>query len=1780
MLNQYYEFLTNSLIRWLDRRSNLKAGDKYFILLDNQEDTKEFYQTLKQFDFSGKTGFYSSQFNYETVAFQKNGVKVLFVAPTENVTQDFLVTVRNRVNANQNEWKDTAVFFVVHNALDSIIGGAYDVSQKDAPFHTENIKKEVIIEIEKSQIKDGEKLTLEQYLNEITTQSMTVLKDYETLFSILEAGKILPDDFNTMGYFPDTHINTYDKMTIKKRLVENQELFSKIETIHQFSDVKDRLNEEFQGLTVIQDLSKEDDWKNVEFSRVYKAKEDFQKNNVRNIEINAEKIVEDDNNFWFRLHGQTKSQRRKAHILVSSTVCSNNIIEFDIPFDDGVRRADLDMSKSFVYSAPGISHKDFEFTASNKRIHVKINGIDTNKTYGGQIHYQHFNMNNLKFIITFMIVPFQLSEIKHLRPDFQIKIMGNRKNRRYYYGISNQNDQYKVGSGEQRIELVNKSTFDGMDISNSTITISEDFSGDTLEDVRFETRIGQFYFPIELMDFEYKSIPAQALTIERQRLGEKNNQFIYQNNKIYTGSKNISVEKTYQEVLALELEIIKQRSLSGVMIDNIYQNVDLNIPVSVRQAYKKLFDYYDSEETTLSLAVSNEEHISLLKNIVSTINDELSNNLQNHKPLNHSIRDLSLIGVIKDRNTISINPLNPLQISYQLELLKELDMSLEIPREAVLATLNTESLLPYVKVSDQHYQATYTKSYPRWMFYNKLAERQLSDLSSNIIKRRLDDYLNQYKFLFSTNPNMVLNVAAIDIIDEENFFDAIINFIVDRISEVNDLGQMNPINLYVNKVGNSLNSLFHQLYKLNTMDELNNLLKNTISKRSYSEYEDYEIIELLQHNINMFRLPHKNSKQYNEQFFHITFYQFAQKDNINYANMHNIRKNYALSGLLNNNQFYLIGDQYLNGFGLGKSTSRDSNLIKFSSLWNSFISSTNKVTDIYQENLTLVNYIPQLNQAELDSVFVSSGWVTLLNLDVDLSYFYDDSKQDLLVIHYSDQNASNQYESVTVTNNIQQYDYLLNLYIKNYSSVENINTNEIIKNFNAINGQWLLRLISDKQRQRGNQHVFREKLSIISAYKELLGILSHQDIFWVPIALEEVLRVSGMVGLSKTEGLFSAKNLGHSGSTSDDLLMMGVEFTGEVLKLHFLPVEVKIGINDSSVRIKAKAQIENTYNLLMQFLSDENTDVFMKKYYLNFFVSMMTSNLEKMVSSGIYTVDTIINYEEIEERLRMGNFELSNEMLDYYGKGVIFEFTKDQNARTSQRLSDANISLIKVPEIDAYNVVSYNTRKVIHDISSGLFDFDSDFLLSNKKVKNEINYHPIDTDTINTNSRVADSEVISQDEAYDHIDNFSKSEEYSFPLTENLDYSDSKLIEEQNYLDTESKQNDAVVIDEIKNNEAQIKKLSEKRLLIGKVLNSNFNINWEYGHRGLANRHMLITGKSGQGKTYFIQTLLHEFSKKMLNVLIVDYTDGFLPNQLDTKLLQSLGDRIRHKIIYQDLMPLNPFKIQKIDLGGLIIEEQPLDMVERVVQIIDFVFNLGVQQRTLLTENILEGYRLNGQSYTFSHLREDLVNSEDTGKQNLYGRISTLLKRDPFSYDNNFSWKDVFNNTGEIHIFQLKGFQRQIQQVMIEFMMWDLFQYATKSGTEDTPLPIVLDEIQNLNFSANSPAVKILREGRKFGLSGIFATQSLDSMKGTDSEAIYNAAQQVHFLPPDSQVKNLAKSMTSSAVDAREVESQLKTLHKGEAIINGPALNNYGQLSPPQRNVVKITSFEERLDRP
>ncbi|KZL37887.1 ATP-binding protein [Secundilactobacillus collinoides] len=186
------------------------------------------------------------------------------------------------------------------------------------------------------------------------------------------------------------------------------------------------------------------------------------------------------------------------------------------------------------------------------------------------------------------------------------------------------------------------------------------------------------------------------------------------------------------------------------------------------------------------------------------------------------------------------------------------------------------------------------------------------------------------------------------------------------------------------------------------------------------------------------------------------------------------------------------------------------------------------------------------------------------------------------------------------------------------------------------------------------------------------------------------------------------------------------------------------------------------------------------------------------------------------------------------------------------------------------------------------------------------------------------------------------------------------------------------------------------------------------------------------------------------------------------------------------------------------------------------------------------------------------------------------MDNDPFDYSNQtFDWASYFGQSGQINIIQLTQYPDTVQKAIIEFLLWDLFNYSRMNSDKELVYPVFLDEVQNLSFKPDSPIVKILREGRKFGWSGIFATQSLKSIKD-EVDAIYNAAEQIHFLPPENQTMTIASMLTSDKDERKGYTTALTKLKKGQCIVSGPALDAHGQLGKSV-TTVDIDSLEERL---
>ena len=372
------------------------------------------------------------------------------------------------------------------------------------------------------------------------------------------------------------------------------------------------------------------------------------------------------------------------------------------------------------------------------------------------------------------------------------------------------------------------------------------------------------------------------------------------------------------------------------------------------------------------------------------------------------------------------------------------------------------------------------------------------------------------------------------------------------------------------------------------------------------------------------------------------------------------------------------------------------------------------------------------------------------------------------------------------------------------------------------------------------------------------------------------------------------------------------------------------------------------------------------------------------------------------------------------------------------------------------------------------------------------------------------------------------------------------------------------------------------RVLLGKTISGNLPIYWEFGHRDLANRHMLIFGSSGQGKTYAIQCILCEMVKFRQKSLIIDYTNGFLPNHLESVTNEIMNPK--QHVVSNEPLPINPFLPQMSDNGGIIIEENANTVAKRIAGLFNAVYQIGNQQYSVLHRAIMEGVETLKEQMNLDQMLsiiEDMSNDKKfkATAQTLHNKLRPFVLDEPFSYGKEgFDWISLFNNQDPLcNIFQLVGMDDYSQKLITEFILWDLYGFLQSKGKKTDPKVIVLDEVQNLDHQEGSPLSKYLREGRKFGLSLMLATQTMSNMKKDEQDRMFNAEHKLFFRPADTELKTFANIAALFAGQSQnEWVNKLSSLKKGECFSIGQVLNEKTGQLVQRVHKIKISALEDR----
>lgn len=148
----------------------------------------------------------------------------------------------------------------------------------------------------------------------------------------------------------------------------------------------------------------------------------------------------------------------------------------------------------------------------------------------------------------------------------------------------------------------------------------------------------------------------------------------------------------------------------------------------------------------------------------------------------------------------------------------------------------------------------------------------------------------------------------------------------------------------------------------------------------------------------------------------------------------------------------------------------------------------------------------------------------------------------------------------------------------------------------------------------------------------------------------------------------------------------------------------------------------------------------------------------------------------------------------------------------------------------------------------------------------------------------------------------------------------------------------------------------------------------------------------------------------------------------------------------------------------------------------------------------------------------------------------------------------------KINIIDLNGYEEDVQKVLAEIILSYLLRIKHYQRSQCI-YNVFLDEFQRFSLNNNGMIFQLLREGRKFGINLILATQTLSTL-GKDTQAILSqTSTQLYFRPSYEDIAKIAKKLSPS--DWQDWKTRLSSLRIGECIASGVFNINGQEINRP-----------------
>lgn len=1720
MLKEFYNFIAqqiNDYFQKLSIQGSLLKGESFSLKLDNEEmviHVKDALRDLAKQNHLMGCYHYPNESNsiYSTFTLCVQDDEIIIAAQTDGMTNDFLcATLRNAANDQQRP-----LLMISANLIDSAKSGSKDLSARDMPFYADVMIREIRNLTDKNaQLTAAEKRILHFELDRKDADVFSdknSLYEYKDLLAILNSGKISDENYTAFRLFPmdaKTAYQQHNQKQLDQEIQNNNKLFEQADRGFRFGNLDAALANILEE-NIIEKIEKEqklhpETWSQTfpyaELAAAMEKKKDLRSNplNIENTDLSvcsdsSFQIPENNELLFIRNEGSQTAKKRTKNVLIFNPEkhatlylkisCNIRILSnWILPEDTEVIRKGKDII--FGFRREGLSFHKLQILDER-------NGI----TY-------HFKICILDLMPDFLIPTIKrqfIVDYKKTRKKNKLKIVGVgtdlifNANRTDLSSAKLDDQEYYTCTYETKLHLF--TTEEELSSFGSGIEIEINFSGLTV--------------PFILFPDEVKSVEITGRKILKDKFFYKNsfefdhNKSIYYDTQEYYAKSHLLRELRTEQFL-IDHQIFFGRCLHFSDLDDFkIQSEELCLPENLKKAYLDLLTGFQKEHTVPTLAYLNGRLLRLVQQYLEQFDQcfaGLTDGMNFSLEQEHALF-LGTLEIGEPAQEILLTPFHPLNLKYQLALQEEHRVN-EVT-DLVASRLHCGNLLPYIRRSKHIYRVSDQMYSLEWKYYAPVENKKYRGNRKyvpKLIEDKIMEFVSHFQFIFDAIHNRTVRINLINMGDCSEVFIGICQFFIHAIQKNPDIELLKKLQLHIYTDHRSSNVFL----KLKNAKALKEYLDD--AKLSIEEGVSMNNLEgILSKNIECY-FHEDSGKDYT--YAHLTFYEMESEITSEQAAISKIETGISLGGMISGVPSSKYGHKYRTGFGAKYAD--QTSLIQMASKYNALIQ-VGSTGNPYHQDIGISTQIDTLAEKKMDHIYDSSNWVVFIDPKVDLDFFSEKTvDSNLLIIHYSDQyTTSSGYDAITVTEKSYQYTMVIQEFLKekgHHASIDEIHN--IINLFNAINGSWLLRLISSKK-GIGKSYFGREKISIVAAIKFMLAFLKHPNLVWVPVSLEELLRVSKGAGLSQGDGLLSAKNLGfEKGPASDDLLFIGIDYTTNVLRIYLYPVEVKTGNNEQTVLKKAVAQVSATASGFATALYPAENIIKTLPYKINrnFLMQLLITSCKKM---AVYHVDDTQDWTQVLDRCRCcllnEAYVISTDLQEVLGIGAVLSFRKRTFSRKSS-FYEGGIQVIEMPEADEFELMLDRVGEIYDKIHAQ---------------ENEL----VNLETINLLNLKGDLSKV-------HAPVHEHKQLFNDPVSAPSISDKPDLLEP--IVQTEEPE-------------------QGMHIMFGTNLQDQKPVIWKPNDtRQLFHTNTGIIGTMGTGKTQFTKSLItqlyleqvHNIDHQKLGILIFDYKGDY--NESKTDFVQMTNANI----LKPYHLPFNPLSLTKSKVFKPLL---PVHTANAFKDTLSKVFGLGAKQQNTLFQCITDAYTEFGilpndpetwdrNAPTFAHVYQKYEQNDAIKKNDSLAAAMEKLQQFQVFESNPDQTNSLFDILNGVVVIDLSGYDTDIQNLIVAITL-DLFyvqmQAAGSSKMNGTfrqlTKLILVDEADNF-MSEGFPALKkILKEGREFGVGTILSTQFLKHFGRSDDDyAKYILSWIVHNVADlkGSDVDYVFKTETKSAESLR-----------------------------------------------